>query len=429
MGVFSYIMSSIIIITTPLIFSKVLLNPKLRADKSKIVVAILVALISSILIYMYIDGILRTMLSLVLYIILIHSIYDISIKRTSILMIGYIIILIITELLMLLIINNFDFIRHNFYMLLTGCLTSDASISIVTILLTILLTKIFKNVTKIKIKNESKIVIFSALALISILIFFFKIIENFKEYNEITFYLVTIFAFVSGLIIVVYEENKNVKLEDKYNELLELMQMYEMRIENERIVRHEYKNQLITVKSKIIDKEDINKIISYINEIQKDETEFEQEEYSEYQHLSFNSLKYLIHLKTELAKSKKINVTMNISKTIEESKLKELTAKEFRKLEMLISIYLDNAIEVSEASEKKQIIIKICACENIVKFVISNTYSEKVDINKLEKKSYSIKGKGYGLEIANKITKLDKTFSEEKQITKKLYIQTLMIKK
>ena len=55
MGVFSYIMSSIIIITTPLIFSKVLLNPKLRADKSKIVVAILVALISSILIYIYID--------------------------------------------------------------------------------------------------------------------------------------------------------------------------------------------------------------------------------------------------------------------------------------------------------------------------------------------------------------------------------------
>ena len=57
MGVFSYIMSSIIIITTPLIFSKVLLKPKLRADKSKIVVAILVALISSILLYMYIDGI------------------------------------------------------------------------------------------------------------------------------------------------------------------------------------------------------------------------------------------------------------------------------------------------------------------------------------------------------------------------------------
>lgn len=431
MELLSYILSSIIVVATPLIFVKILLNPKLRNDKSKVIVAILVALISSVLIYKYLDGIFRSLIGLVVYVVAIANCYNISIKKSIFLTVIYIILLMIPELLLLLILNIFSLSKQYFYTTFAGSLLSNLIIYSSVIFLTLVLKRKLNKATDIEENNNTKIIIFSILSLASILVFFFDVIENFRVGTKIIFYLIAIFTFVSALIIVVYEENKNIKLQSKYDKLLDFMEIYEVEIENERIMKHEYKNQLITIKSKIIDNDNKNNIIDYINNIIQDETNFVQEEYIKFQYLPPNGLKALLYFKVSSAKNKNINVNINIASTIKESILKDLTTKDFRELGMILGIYIDNAIDASEKSEEKLLGIEIYDQEDGIEFIISNSYTGKIDESKVGKVHFSTKGKGhgYGLLLVKKILKSNKRFSAEKEISEKLYIQSLLVKK
>ena len=431
MELLSYILSSIIVVATPLIFVKILLNPKLRNDKSKVIVAILVALISSVLIYKYLDGIFRSLIGLVVYVVVIANCYNISIKKSIFLTVIYIILLMIPELLLLLILNIFSLSKQYFYTTFAGSLLSNLIIYSSVIFLTLVLKRKLNKATDIEENNNTKIIIFSILSLASILVFFFDVIENFRVGTKIIFYLIAIFTFVSALIIVVYEENKNIKLQSKYDKLLDFMEIYEVEIENERIMKHEYKNQLITIKSKIIDNDNKNNIIDYINNIIQDETNFVQEEYIKFQYLPPNGLKALLYFKVSSAKNKNINVNINIASTIKESILKDLTTKDFRELGMILGIYIDNAIDASEKSEEKLLGIEIYDQEDGIEFIISNSYTGKIDESKVGKVHFSTKGKGhgYGLLLVKKILKSNKRFSAEKEISEKLYIQSLLVKK
>lgn len=432
MELLSYILSSIIVVATPLIFVKILLNPKLRNDKSKVIVAILVALISSVLIYKYLDGIFRSITISVVTFLAIYKIYVITINKAILSIVIYMIVIIIPDLLLLFsLIYVFDVPKEYCYNTISGSLLSNIIVCVLLIIITWLLKNPIRKLLNIKVDLNSKIIIFSILSLASILVFFFDVIENFRVGTKIIFYLIAIFTFVSALIIVVYEENKNIKLQSKYDKLLDFMEIYEVEIENERIMKYEYKNQLITIKSKIIDNDNKNNIIDYINNMIHDETNFVQEEYIKFQYLPPNGLKALLYFKVSSAKNKNINVNINIASTIKESILKDLTTKDFRELGMILGIYIDNAIDASEKSEEKLLGIEIYDQEDGIEFIISNSYTGKIDESKVGKVHFSTKGKGhgYGLLLVKKILKSNKRFSAEKEISEKLYIQSLLVKK
>lgn len=430
MTILEYLLSSIIVTITPLIFIKIVLNPQVRKNKKKIFVSLLIALISNILIYKYTSGIFKSIISLIVYITIIRYFYNINLKKSIVLTIIYVIILVISELVFLGLLNASKLSRDYFYNIFAGSLISNMIIYCLAVLLTLLIKKILKKLTNIELNNNVKIIVFSILTLTIILVFFYDIIANFRIGSRITFYVIAIFTFVLALVIVIFEENKSLKLKTEYEKLLDFMQIYEEEIEKERIIKHEYKNQLLTIKSKIIDNDNENKIIDYINNVIEDESSFAQEEYVKFQYLPPNGLKALLYFKVASAKAKNINVSINISPSVKDSFLNELTTKDFKDLGILLGVFIDNAIEASINSDKKLLGLEIYEENNEIIIIISNSYTGQINTNKIGKEHFSTKGKGrgYGLLLVKKILKHNNRFECEKEITSSLYIQNIIIK-
>ena len=431
MEAIKYILSSIIVVATPLIFTKILFNCRLRKDKNRIIVMNLVALISSILIYMNTCGMYRSSLMVIVYVALIKQTYNISLRNTIIAVVILVILLIIFEIVLpYVMINILKLSRDYCYNVFAGSLFSNVVVCLSVIIISLIIKKLILKLINIQGNYNLKIIIFAVLSLFSILIFFYDTTANFKIGSRVIFYVIAIFTFICALIIVINQENKNLKLKTEYEKLLDFMQIYEEEIEKERIIKHEYKNQLITIKSKIIDNDNENKIIDYINNVIEDESSFAQEEYVKFQYLPPNGLKALLYFKVASAKAKNINVSVNISSSVKDSFLTELTTKDFKDLGILLGVFIDNAIEASINSDKKLLGLEIYEENNKIIIIISNSYTGQINTNKIGKEHFSTKGKGrgYGLLLVKKILKHNNRFECEKEITSSLYIQNIIIK-
>ena len=81
--------------------------------------------------------------------------------------------------------------------------------------------------------------------------------------------------------------------------------------------------------------------------------------------------------------------------------------KYYTKLCKIIVIALDNANEAAKVSKKKLVLVEAYEINKEVHIVISNTCKNRVDLENIDKKNYSSKGKnrGLGLYIANTLLK------------------------
>ena len=177
MELLSYILSSIIVVATPLIFVKILLNPKLRNDKSKVIVAILVALISSVLIYKYLDGIFRLIMIVILYAFIISRIYSITIKKSLIISIIFILI---TAVLMQMIVILFNTSNEDNNIILPKNLQLNIIVYCLSIVIACIFKKFIQKTTYDKLDFNNKIIIFFILILLSIMVLFYDVIMNIK---------------------------------------------------------------------------------------------------------------------------------------------------------------------------------------------------------------------------------------------------------
>lgn len=203
------------------------------------------------------------------------------------------------------------------------------------------------------------------------------------------------------------------------------MNTYEEQIENQRIIHHENKNQLISIRSLLEENSSNEKVINYINSLLDDEKSVKNGEYTKFRYLP-SGIKGLLYYKVINAKEKGINIKTNISKDLKDSILFRLSIEDLKQLGRLLGVYIDNAIEASMTSNEKEVGIEILKEPNDVIIIISNTYSELIE----NKSGNSTKGKGhgYGLVLAKRILKGHALFEEEREITDKVYIQKLIIK-
>lgn len=426
------ILSSIIVVATPLIFVKILLNCKVRKNKIRVIVVSLMALIVYALIYKYAFGINRSILNFIMCTFLIYQFYEVPLNKSILITIAFIIVLIIPEMLTIYImIDILNMSKEIFYTNFASSIFGNLSVFILLIPTTLILKGPLKKLLAMKLDFNKKVIIVSVLTLISILTFFFEIIANFRVGVKIIFYVIAIITFVIILIFLMLEENKNVKLKTEHEKLLEFMQTYEIELEKERVLKHEYKNELVTIKSKIIDGDKNNNVIAYIDELLDNESTFSQEGYTKFQYLPPNGLKALFYFKVSAAKNKGINTSINIDPDIKDSILSKLTTKEFKDLGLLIGVYMDNAIDASEISEKKILGIEMYDNKDSVTIIISNSYAGKIDINRIGKVHFSTKGKGrgYGLLLVNKTLKFNNKFETEREISPTLYVQSIIVKR
>lgn len=269
--------------------------------------------------------------------------------------------------------------------------------------LTLRIKTVNKTCDKIVTKSNDKVI--KTLLMIGILFLIFidiKYASSMKNYNYFTNIFLTL-CFIIVVSICVYTNHKSMKEMDKIDALLEFMAKYEKAIDKDRINRHEMLNNLLLLRSfknrnsKEFE-ETINDLIETYNNknIKPIKNVFTLPQ----------GLKGIIYYKMKDAEMDNINFNVKISPKVA-SVIKKINNKDYTKLCKIIGITLDNANEAAKVSKKKLVLVEAYEINKEVHIVISNTCKNKVDLENIDKKNYSSKGKkrGLGLYIANTLLK------------------------
>lgn len=385
----------------------------------------------NILVFKYTTGTIKTIITCLLYSSLFFSIFKIKLSKSIFTTIVYIILLVIPDLLTLGgAIYIFDVSKEFCYESLSGSIISNFSVLGIMIILTVSIRKPLKKLINYNLSTNKKIIVMSSITLVMLAIFFYNLIKTFEFNNNIITYLVIIVMLICILLYLFKQKIENEKISKKYDELLDVMKSYESDIEEQRTLRHETKNEFATIKCKLQDKENNKTIIEYIDSVIGEKEKAGSTKYSKFKYLPSNGLKGFFYYKFIEAEKKGINVSINISKQIENSFLKDIETKDFKDLARIIGVYLDNAIEASSTSEDKKLGIEMYLIKEKIEIIITNTFNNEINLDKIGKESFSTKGKhrGHGLLLVNKILSENNKFEAKNEIRGNIYIQSLKIK-
>ena len=244
-----------------------------------------------------------------------------------------------------------------------------------------------------------------------------------KKYID-SIYILLFFIFLIYLII--YNKYMVVKEVKKTEELLDMMTIYEKRIDEDRIIRHEMLNNLLALKSfKDKNSKDFDKTLDDFIMTCSNKSVGVKNIYK----LPFG-LKGIVYYKMNIASDKKINYNINISKQVN-IKLEKENYKDYVSLCKILGIIIDNAIEASEKTKDKLLIIDAYNEKDDIVIEVTNSCKEKnIDISSLYKKGYSSKGnnRGFGLHIARMLIKNSKHLEMKHECINNLFITKITIK-
>lgn len=423
--------SAIILIISSIIYANIIIDnneEKLNIKKILLIVAIT---ITYSFVLKYFTGFTKTILLCIVYTILFMGLFKVECYKGIILTFMYTILTIVPDTLSVLFIIGILKVEPNvFYSSYTSTIWSALIVNILFIAIVYIFRKYLRKIANIKLNNNVEILIYFILTLMSIVIVFYN---GFYGIEVISKSVIVSGAIMLVFVVILYKLIKqkldNNNLLDKYDKLLEFIKKYEKEIDTEKMLRHETKNQLITIRDRIITR-NLNELDTYIDSIILEHVAFNEEKYSKFQYLPPNGLKGLFYYKSMEAESKGLSLSINISKEVETSSLSKLSVDEFKQLGRLVGIYLDNAIDASKKSKKKQIGIEIYMKNNDVEFIFSNTYDGELDLENIGTSKYTTKGKGhgYGLMLAKRILNSYNCFEATKCVNNGLYIQSLVVK-
>ena len=425
------LLSSTLLILTLYIFGRIIIVNRRHKNIMIDVLILLGFILLNILVFKYTTGTIKTIITCLLYSSLFFSIFKIKLSKSIFTSIVYIILLVIPDLLTLGgAIYIFDVSKEFCYESLSGSIISNFSVLGIMIILTVSIRKPLKKLINYNLSTNKKIIVMSSITLVMLAIFFYNLIKTFEFNNNIITYLVIIVMLICILLYLFKQKIENEKISKKYDELLDVMKSYESDIEEQRTLRHETKNEFATIKCKLQDKEDNKTIIEYIDSVIGEKEKAGSTKYSKFKYLPSNGLKGFFYYNFIEAEKKGISVSVNISKQIENSFLKDIETKDFKDLARIIGVYLDNAIEASSTSEDKKLGIEMYLIKEKIEIIITNTFNNEINLDKIGKESFSTKGKhrGHGLLLVNKILSENNKFEAKNEIRGNIYIQSLKIK-
>lgn len=421
-----------LITTITLYIAGTIIFGKSKNTTLKNILAILVCTTLITIIFINMNEILKTILMCTIFTMVFKIIFKSNISKSVLMSIIYIIILMLSDLLVLLfLIVILQMPKETIYTSFAGSVLGNICTNIIMLLIIYLLRKPLKKLLGYSFSTNKKIIIVSIITIIITVYFFFKIIAGYKVNNSVITYLMCMVAFITILLTLYREKIENESIIKKYDELLDVMKTYEIDIENQRTLIHENRNELMTIRSKAIDKNASKEFIEYMDSVIGDKVSTSISKYSKFTHLPSNGLKGFFYYKSMEAERRGIKVSANVSKKIENSFLKDLDTKTYKDLARLIGVYLDNAIDASEKSEDKKLGIEIYLIKENIKIIITNTFSNDVDLSKIGKERYTTKGKnhGHGLLLVSSILHNNNRFIAKTKVDQNLYIQELTINK
>lgn len=425
------LLSSTLLILTLYTFGRIIIVNRRHKNIMIDVLILLGFILLNILVFKYTTGTIKTIITCLLYSSLFFSIFKIKLSKSVFTSIVYVILLVIPDLLILsTAIYILGISKEYYYSDFASSLLGNISVYLCLVIITYVLKKPLKKLINYNLSTNKKIIVMSSITLVMLAIFFYNLIKTFEFNNNIITYLVIIVMLICILLYLFKQKIENEKISKKYDELLDVMKSYESDIEEQRTLRHETKNEFATIKCKLQDKEDNKTIIEYIDSVIGEKEKAGSTKYSKFKYLPSNGLKGFFYYKFIEAEKKGINVSINISKQIENSFLKDIETKDFKDLARIIGVYLDNAIEASSTSEDKKLGIEMYLIKEKIEIIITNTFNNEINLDKIGKESFSTKGKhrGHGLLLVNKILSENNMFEAKNEIRGNIYIQSLKIK-
>lgn len=286
--------------------------------------------------------------------------------------------------------------------------------------------KLIVFIEKLSNKRQINLIIFLLLAVIAMSTLLYLLGNNYELNAVFTTNFLIFLIFFLLVIILVGEKNSYVKLSDDYENLFNYVKIFEDWIEDEQLIRHEYKNQLAVLRCLTKEKKVKNKI----DEIISDTINIDNHMINQLKNLPSGGLKGLLYYKIAVARNNGINIEVDVSQDASPV-LNALGKDELKTISKLIGIYCDNAIEAAKETKKKIVLIEIYEINDVANIVISNTCKEnKVLVNRYYKGvSTKGKGRGNGLYFAKKMLTKNTWIEESQEIIDGYYIETLKITK
>lgn len=334
-----------------------------------------------------------TILSVVFLSITIERLFCIELYECVILTLSFMILSIIPDLLFSLFVVNFynyETIRN------TPCIfiLTNFVISISTYFLynyTFIGKKILNNIENFKKIKQLNIIIYVIMAFVSIGAVYYLARDIYKPTISYFITNIVISTFIGLIYIYVCQLFKSNQLEAKNNILYECMRNIESYQEEQDLKIHEYKNQLSKITAITDDKEVINKIEEILN------VDLSEDIYllGKIKNIPKSELKSLIYYKLLVTKKDNIKLLINVSSELSNERYNFSRSQE-KTISNIIGIFFDNAIEGAKSSKEKELSLEIYDSNLGMTFSISNTFSGKINLEKLGNKGYTTKGKNHG---------------------------------
>lgn len=334
-----------------------------------------------------------TILSVVFLSITIERLFCIELYECVILTLSFMILSIIPDLLFFLFVVNFynyETIRNTPYIFIL----TNFVISISTYFLynyTFIGKKILNNIENFKKIKQLNIIIYVIMAFVSIGAVYYLARDIYKPTISYFITNIVISTFIGLIYIYVCQLFKSNQLEAKNNILYECMRNIESYQEEQDLKIHEYKNQLSKITAITDDKEVINKIEEILN------VDLSEDIYllGKIKNIPKSELKSLIYYKLLVAKKDNIKLLINVSPELSNERYNFSRSQE-KTISNIIGVFFDNAIEGAKSSKEKELSLEIYDSNLGMTFSISNTFSGKINLEKLGNKGYTTKGKNHG---------------------------------
>ncbi|QUH21912.1 sensor histidine kinase [Alkaliphilus sp. B6464] len=327
--------------------------------------------------------------------------------------------------------NLLEIQNTNILWLLSNSLTIIITVSIISI-------KFIKEVLTVKetpAKQELLIVIY---AIITVLLFdvLLLMISRLPEdivKNIISTY-VAIFLLYFIITTLTFHINNNLaeerfKYEQKnrqYEHLMLYTELVDQLVMNFRKFRHDFNNIMATLNG-YFENNDIEGLKEFYN----------KEILREYGKIDItDDISYINHIKNPAIRgvlSTKMVYAMQLGVEFKISILQDIDDMQIKTIDIcrILGILLDNAIEEAMNTEDKIVSFGIMEDNQEISLVVSNTFKDKPQINKIFTNSYSTKGvnRGMGLKILKEIIKSYHNVIINTLIDENLFVQEIIINK
>jgi len=406
-----------------------LLNKKIDYRDHKLYISIISITVICIFNYFVINKFIKIVLITIILGIFFRYLFKEKIQKCIITPIFNQLIIMISEAILAI---CFTLLKIDITLILTTSvinMISNLGIAIISLLIGSLkiTRKIYNKILEItdKIKS-SQLLMFSLIGLI-----IQNIILAMIYYKIIYIIVLNILFVIICFVIIFYSlktQNKFNKVSNKYNIAINSLKDYEKMMNKYRVANHENKNLLLSVRAMIVNNE--KNIPEYIDKIVENKYEDDEKLLFDMVVIPSGGLRATIYSEILKIQNKKIKYNLNIDKSLKTFTLLELDENIVLDICKVIGVFIDNAIEETENKKKSEINISLYVFDNKLNISISNTYNNKIDIDRIYDIGYSTKGneRGNGLALVKQIISSNNSLENRIEISEKVFTQILIIK-